>query len=196
MKPTLIAIDYGKFSENTWINKSNLKKVEKHLNNGRRYKILEQGDIVIKKKEGFDRFFKFENVTQMRKAIQDESKRVIRDASLKYKHHYMLFSAPTKAGQLLVLKTGGGGRIDRWHDAIDFKGNSPTIEDIKNLYDRVVESGETEFKIIYDCMCTNWETFEDKFSGSYDLLNPSDSDYVQVTLLSTNNSNLKLFINN
>ena len=66
MKPTLIAIDYGKFSENTWINKSNLKKVEKHLNNGRRYKILEQGDIVIKKKEGFDRFFKFENVTQMR----------------------------------------------------------------------------------------------------------------------------------
>lgn len=49
MKPTLIAIDYGKFTENTWVNKSNLKQIEKHLkqDNVKTYKVLEQGDIDI-----------------------------------------------------------------------------------------------------------------------------------------------------
>ena len=59
------------------------------------------------------------------------------------------------------------------------KGRYPSLKEIKECYEIAV-SRYHSFKILYDCIIREWDSFQDKFKGEQSY--PSE-EYITITLL-------------
>ena len=111
----------------------------------------------------FKNDFCFDNMADLRETVIDECADIRFQMSREHRMDEQLFT--TKWGQLLVVDDDG--RLERFGfcDAIHIKGNIPTKKEIKALYDEVLETGATDFKIVFDVLIRMWDTWEDKWAG-------------------------------
>ncbi len=126
----------------------------------------------------FKEVFCFDSITDMREEIVSESQKERWDCARGLRRSELLVTS--KWGQLLVVDDDG--RLEKFGfcDAIDIRGNIPTKREIKALYEEVIETGATNFKIVFDAMIRAWDDFPHKFSG--ECAEPTDW-YLEVELV-------------
>ncbi len=107
--------------------------------------------------------FCFDNMADLREMVTDECAYIRFKMSREYRMDEQLFT--TKWGQLLVVDDDGRLEKFGFGDAIHIRGNIPTKREIKALYDEVIETGATNFKIVFDVLVRMWDTWADKWAG-------------------------------
>jgi len=117
---------------------------------------------IVVEKPTFKNDFLFESMVDLREIVAEEFADVRNTFAKSLGMCDGLFTS--KWGELIVVDEEGG-RLGGFEDPYDIKGQFPTKREIKEVYEDVVKSGATNFRIVFEALIRCWDSYSDKFAG-------------------------------
>jgi hypothetical protein len=117
---------------------------------------------LVVEKPTFENSFLFESMADLREIVAEE----FADTRTKFAKELGMCEGlfTSKWGELIVVDEEGS-RLEGFEDPYDIKGSLPTKKEIKEVYNDVVGSGATNFRIVFEALIRCWDSYSDKFAG-------------------------------